>query len=175
MRAVTIARNYADTLFELAGQSSATEAWGDLMDVTAAAFETPSIEAMLMSPRVSKAEKVRIVSEALHDAPRPFVLFLVAVIHRGRQMLLGMIADEYRELLDQQLGRVRAGITLAREVDATRRDEIVARLAKALDKDVIAGFVVDPAILGGAVVKVGSQVYDGSVRKRLGRLRRQLL
>ncbi len=175
MRAVTIARNYAETLFELAKQAEATTAWGELMDVTAAALQTPSIEAVLMSPRVATEQKIAIVSEALHDAPRPFVLFLVAVLRRGRQTLLGMIADEYGELLDVQLGRVRAGITTARPVDTARREEIMARLSKALDKAVIAGFVVDPAILGGTVIKIGSQVYDGSVRKRLGRLRRQLL
>lgn len=175
MRAVTIARNYAETLFDLANQAKATAAWGDLIDVTAAAFHTPSIESVLMSPRVTTDQKVAIVKEALSDAPRPFVLFLEAVIRRGRQMLLGTIADQYRELLDQQLGRVRAGVTTAHEVDEVRRKEIVDRLAAAFDKEVIAGFVVDPAILGGAIVKIGSQVYDGSVRKRLGRLRRQLL
>lgn len=175
MRSVTIARNYADTLFALATEAGATEAWGDLMDVTAAALGTPSIEAVLMSPRVTKEQKIRIVTEALDGAPKRFVLFLVAVIRRGRQALLGMVADEYRAMLDLQLGRVRAGVTVARQIDDARKGEIVARLQSALGKEVIAGFSVDPAILGGAIVRIGSQVYDGSVRKRLGRLRRQLI
>jgi F-type H+-transporting ATPase subunit delta len=70
---------------------------------------------------------------------------------------------------------VRAGITLAREADALTRNVITERLAKAIGKDVIAGFAVDPAILGGTIVRIGDRVYDGSVRKRLGRLRQQLL
>lgn len=176
MRAITIARNYAETLFELARRAGGEiEAWGDLMDVTAAAMGTPKIEAMLMSPRVPTEQKVRIVSAALEGAPRPFVLFLAAVIRRGRQVLLSTIADEYRAMLDQSLGRVRAGITLARPVDEARKAEIVAKLAAGLGKEVIAGFAVDPAIIGGTIVKIGDQVYDGSVRKRLGRLRRQLI
>jgi F-type H+-transporting ATPase subunit delta len=172
---VTIARNYAETLFELARRADATSAWGELMDATAGALASPGIEAMLMSPRVPTEEKVRIVSEALRDAPKQFVLFLAAVIRRGRQPLLGTIADEYRLMLDQTLGRVRAGITLAQPADEARKAEIVQKLSAALGKEVIAGFAVDPAILGGTIVKIGDQVYDGSVRRRLGRLRRQLI
>ena len=175
MRSVTIARNYAETLFDLARRDGATEAWGELMDTTAAAMGTDKVEAVLMSPRVTTEQKVRIVSDALAGAPRPFVQFLAAVLRRGRQVLLPTIADEYRAMLDQSLGRVRAGITMARPVDEARKAEIVAKLSAALGKEVIAGFAVDPAILGGTVVRIGDQVYDGSVRKRLGRLRRQLI
>jgi F-type H+-transporting ATPase subunit delta len=70
---------------------------------------------------------------------------------------------------------VRAGITLARDVDPLARQVISERLAAAIGKEVIAGFVVDPAILGGTIVRIGDRIYDGSVRKRLGRLRNQLL
>ncbi len=175
MRPVTIARNYAEALLTLAERAEATEAWGDLLDATAAAMSTPSIEAAMVSPRVPKERKLVIVSEALSTAPRPFQLFVVAVVKRGRQLLLGRIADEYRVLVDAKLGRVRAGITLAREVDALAKQVITERLATAIGKEVIAGFAVDPAILGGTIVRIGDRVYDGSVRKRLGRLRQQLL
>ncbi|MCB9504855.1 MAG: ATP synthase F1 subunit delta [Gemmatimonadales bacterium] len=175
MRDVTIARNYAETLFELASRAEGVEGWGELLDATAAAMQAPKVESMLMSPRVHRDEKVRIVSDALREAPRPFVLFLVALIRRGRQYLIGTIADEYRVLADDKLGRVRASITLARDADPLTRQVISERLARAIGKDVIAGFVTDPAILGGTIVRIGDQVHDGSVRKRLGRLRRQLL
>jgi F-type H+-transporting ATPase subunit delta len=175
VRSIAIARNYADTLFELARRADDLEAWGALLDATAAAMTTPSVEAVMMSPRVTRDRKIAIVSEALKDAPRPFVLFLIAMIRRGRQVLIDTVADEYRALVDDTLGRVRAGITVAREIDEAAKADLVARLAKAIDKEVIAGFVVDPAILGGTVVRIGSQVYDGTVRKRLSRLRRRLL
>lgn len=175
MRDISIARNYAETLYELATAADAVEPWSVLVDETAAAMSTPSIEAMLMSPRVPRDEKVRIVTAALAGAPRTFVLFMGAVINRNRQSLVGMIADEYRTMSDAHLGRVRAGITLAREVDPLTRSVIVERLAKAIGKEVIAGFATDPSILGGTIVRIGDQVYDGSVKKRLSRLRQQLL
>lgn len=175
MREITIARNYAEALYTLAGQAGALEKWGELIDATAAATSVPTIEAVLMSPRVGKERKVAIVTDALRNAPRPFALFLAAVIRRGRQMLIRRIADEYRVLVDDKMGRVRAGITTARDMNDSVRDDMVKRLSAAIGKDVIAGFVVDPTILGGAVVRIGDQVYDGSVRKKLGRLKRSLL
>jgi F-type H+-transporting ATPase subunit delta len=175
VRDVTIARNYAETLFELGTRAGAIERYGEILDAAAAAFSAPSVESMLMSPRVTKQEKARIVASALEGAPSPFVQFMVAVIKRGRQFLVPTIADEYRTLVDAKLGRARASITLAREADPLARQQISERLSKALGKDVIAAFTTDPAILGGTVVRIGDLVYDGSLRKRLGRLRRSLI
>lgn len=175
MREVTIARNYAEALFALATKAEAPEAWGDLIDAVAGAMSTASIEAVLMSPRVPKERKVTIVTEALSDAPVPFVRFVAAVIRRNRQLMLGQIADEYRALVDVKLNRVRAGVTVAREMDALARSVIVERLSKAIGKDVIAGFATDPSLLGGVVVRIGDRIYDGSVRKRLAVLRHKLL
>ncbi len=175
MRDITIARNYAEVLLTLAEHAGAAEEWGELVDVTAAALTTPTIEAVLISPRVTRERKVALLEVALRGAPTPFVRFIGALIKRGRQLLLGQIADEYRAMVDLKLNRVRAGVTLAREPDALTRSVIVERLAAAIGKDVIAGFATDPSLLGGVVVRIGDRVYDGSVRKRLGRLRQQLI
>jgi F-type H+-transporting ATPase subunit delta len=175
VRDVTIARNYAETLLALAQHGDALEQWGARIDTTAAALSTPSIEAVLMSPRVPRDRKIALVTEALQDYPRPFSLFVAAVIRRGRTMLLGVIADEYHTLVDVKLNRVRAGVTVARDVDALARQVIVERLSKVIGKTVIAGFTTDPALLGGVVVRIGDRIYDGSVRKRLAGLRHKLL
>lgn len=177
MRSETIARNYAEALFTLGEQSGQTELYADLMDAVAGAVETsPDIQAMLMSPRVPKAEKSRLLSAALEEsAPREFVLFLQAVVKRGRQQLFGEIAREYLGLLDIKLNRVRAGVTVAREPNQAMRDAIAAALSEALGKEVLPSYHVDPAILGGAIVRVGERIYDGSVRRRMTRLRRELL
>jgi F-type H+-transporting ATPase subunit delta len=175
VRDVTIARNYAEALLALAERHGKLEPWGELVDTTAAAFSTPSVEAVLMTPRVPRDRKIALVSEALAGQPKEFVLFIAAVIRRGRIMLLGQIADEYHVLVDVKMNRVRAGVTLARDVDALARQVIVERLSKSLGMNVIAGFTVDPSLLGGVVVRVGDRIYDGSVRKRLTSLRHKLL
>ena len=103
------------------------------------------------------------------------MLFLQALVKRGRQGLLRDIATAYLDLVDVKLNRVRAGVTLAREPDAEMRRIVAAGLREALKQEVIASFRVDAEILGGAVVRIGDRVYDGSIRRRMTRLRRQLL
>jgi F-type H+-transporting ATPase subunit delta len=175
VRPVTVARNYAETLFELGEQTGKAELYGELIDAVAGVVETtPAIGDMLMSPRVPKSEKSRLLGAGLKEAPKQFVLFLQAVVRRGRGQLMRLIASEYAVLLDVKFNRLRAGVTLARTPDETLRRSIEAGLAKAFGKHVIASFSTDPQLLGGAVVRVGERVYDGSVRRRLTRLRRQL-
>ena len=176
MRSETIARNYAEALFELGERSGQTQRYAELIDALAGAVETtPEVQAVLMSPRVPKAAKGRILAGALSDAPREFVLFLQALVKRGRQYLLGDIASEYTGLLDIKFNRIRAGVTLAQPADDVLRRSIQERLSRQLGKEVIPSFSVDPAILGGVVVRVGERIHDGSVRRRLTKLRRHLL
>jgi F-type H+-transporting ATPase subunit delta len=176
LRSETVARNYAEALFDLGERSGNTEGYVDLIDAVAAAVEqTPRVQAVLMSPKVPKSEKARILGGALQDTPREFVLFLQALVKRGRQQLLREIATEYLKLLDQKLDRVRAGVTLARNPDERLKRAIQDSLSRQLGKQVIPAFTVDPEILGGAIVRVGERVLDGSVRRRMTKLRRQLL
>ena len=176
MRTETVALNYAEALFQLAERSANTERYADLLDAVASAIEqTPKVQAVLQSPRVPKAAKAQFLGAALRDAPREFVLFLQAVVKRGRQQLLREIATEYLGLLDQKLDRVRAGVTLARNPDEKLKQTIQEGLSRQLGKHVIPAFSVDPEILGGTIVRVGERVLDGSVRRRMTKLRRQLL
>lgn len=176
MSNVTIARNYAEALFALGEKSGQAPRYADLIDALAAAVQTtPQVQSVLMSPRVPKAEKSRILAGALRDAPRDFVLFLQALVKRGRQYLLREISTEYQGLLDIKLNRIRAGVTLARPADEGLRRSIQVQLARQLGKEIIPSFSVDPAILGGVVVRVGERIHDGSVRRRMTKLRRQLL
>ena len=176
MRPVTIARNYAEALFDLGEQTGQTDQYAQLLDAVAAAVQaSPEVQSILTSPRVPKAEKARILGAALRDTPRPFVLFLQAVVKRGRQALLDEIAREYEALLDIKHNRIRAGVTLARTIDEKLREQVRAGLSRHFGKEVVAEFSVDPEILGGAVVRIGTRHYDGSLRRKLTMLRRQLL
>ena len=176
MRATIIARNYAEALFDLGEQSGNTDRYAELIDALAGAVETaPEVQAVLMSPRVPKAEKARLLAAALKDAPREFVLFLQALVKRNRHRLLREIASEYQALLDIKHNRVRAGVTLAQPADPALQREIQAALSRQLGKEVLAAFHLDPEILGGTVVRIGERIHDGSVRRRMTKLRRQLL
>lgn len=177
MREPTIARNYAEALFQVGERNDATERFADLLDALAGAIEADEqIRVVLESPRVSKRQKSQILRRALEAlAPEPFLRFLEAVVKRGRQGILPAISREFQGLVDIKFNRVHAGIVLAREPDAALRDEIRVRLSEILAKDVVTHIRTDPRIIGGIVVRVGDSVMDGSIRRKLKRLRRQML
>lgn len=176
MRSPAIAKNYAEALFALGEKSGRSERYAALLEALAAAVEgLPTVQAVLMSPKVTKARKAELLAKALPRAPRELTRWLEAVVKRGRQRLLAEMAEAYVALLDQKFNRVRAGITVAREPDKALRKSIEQALAKLLGKEVLAAYEVQPAILGGAVIRVGDRVLDGSVRRKLVQLRRHLL
>lgn len=177
MRAPTIARNYAEVLYTLGERSGRTEEYARLLDALAGAVETsPEAQSVLMSPKVTKARKAELLAAALPGSEaRELVHFLRAVVQRGRQLALSEIARQYATLVDVKHNRVRAGITLARSPDPALQAAISAALGKALGKEVVPTFIVEPEILGGTIVRVGDRVLDGSVRRKLAQLRRQLL
>jgi len=89
--------------------------------------------------------------------------------------LLREIADAYMGLVDIKFNRVRADVTLAREPNDELRRSIQAALEKMLEKEVIARYHTEPAILGGTMVRVGDRIFDGSIRRRATMLRRKLM
>lgn len=177
MRAESVALNYAEALFALGEASGRSVEYADLLDALAEAIRvSPRAEAVLMSPKVPKAKKADLLAQTLAGrATSEFVLFLKAVVKRGRQGLLPEMAHALLGLLDVKFNRTRASVTLARQPDEALRAAILAALTRATGKEVIATYHVDPSILGGAIVRVGDRVLDGSVRRRAVRLRRQLL
>jgi F-type H+-transporting ATPase subunit delta len=177
MRDSTIARNYAETLLELARRANDLDGWGKMiMDVASALEADESLRLFLETPRISADAKNELLGKAFQDRmPRVFVRFLQTVVKNRRQALIPEIAEEYRTLLDHVEGRVHAQVTVARESDDAERQLIAKELSRVLGKTVIPHLTVNPAILGGVVVRVGDEVMDGSVRRRLAKLRNTLV
>ena len=177
MRDTTIARNYAETLFALASKAEDLRGWGKTITELATAVEQdPTLRLFLESPRISGAEKIRVLGKAFQDRmPRLMVRFLQSLVTHRRQMLIPEIAHEYQDIVDEAEGRMHARVTTARAASDAEVKEISTQLSRMFRKDVVPHMVVDPAIMGGVVVNVGDTVLDGSVRKRLGTLRRRML
>ncbi len=177
MRDSSIARNYAEALLALARKANDTAGWG--MAVSAlgdAVAQDATLQHFLEAPQVSASEKNAVLGKALAGkVPATFVRFVQKLVTNRRQLLLPAVAVEYHNLLDEAEGRVHARVTVSREYDAAGREAITASLTKALKKTVVPHVTVDPRILGGIVVRVGDTVMDGSVRRRLGRLRERLV
>lgn len=177
MREPTIARNYAEALFQLGERTGQSERLGDLIEGVGGTIEADrTVRVVLESPRVTKAVKQGLLARALKNrAPESFIRFLSAVVKRGRQGLIPAIAREYMGLLDIKLDRVHASVALARSPDKKLQNAVKKSLSEVLGKEVIPHFRDDPGIIGGVIVRVGDRVMDGSLRRRLKLLRRQML
>jgi len=177
MNDATIGRNYAETLLTLAKKENEQEEWGALIEAIAAAMhEDRMLRTFLESPKLAASRKIGILGEALGKrVPPVFLRFLDTVIMKRRQMLIPAIATEYRALIDESEDRVHANVTVAREPAEPERDALARQLSRLFGKRVVPHLTLNPAILGGVVVKVGDTVMDGSVRRRLDTLRSRLL
>jgi F-type H+-transporting ATPase subunit delta len=176
MREETIARNYAEALLALATKADNREGFGAMIrDVANAMGNTETLRRFLESPRVSAAAKNEVFSKAFGDrVPRLFLRFLQKLVANRRQMLIPEIATEYQNLLDDAEGRLHAEVTVASPLSDTESAAVATKLSGALGKTIVPHVVVNPAIMGGIVVKVGDVVMDGSVRRRLSSLAHQV-
>ncbi len=176
MRDTTIARNYAEALLALARKANALDAWGSMISAVSDAVERdPRLANFLAAPQVPAAQKNQIIEKAFGPVlPKLLVRFLQKLVDNRRQTLIPEIAVEYANLVDETEGRVHAQVTLAREASEADRALIAKRLSERLGKVVVPHLHVNPAILGGVIVKVGDTVMDGSVKKRLATLRSRL-
>ncbi|MFL5465756.1 MAG: F0F1 ATP synthase subunit delta [Gemmatimonadaceae bacterium] len=172
-----IGRNYAEALLTLARKAGEQEEWGQLIDAIAVAMrEDHTLRTFLESPKLAGSQKIAILQKALGKrVPPVFLRFLDTVIGKRRQMLIPSIASEYRLLIDESEDRVHATVTVARETAEPEREALARQLSRLLGKKVVPHISLNPAILGGVIVKVGDTVMDGSIRKRLAVLKARML
>ena len=177
MRETTIARSYADALFELGERQHAQQAFAAALQEMVALLEhEPRVRLFIESPRIELADKKAALQRALGTRVPPlFLNFLFVVLDKGRQRLLPEIAAEHAQLLDDAAGRVHVQVTLAREVDERGEEDLRAELTRILGRTVIPHVRVNPKILGGFILRYGYRVVDASLRRRLAGMRRRLL
>jgi F-type H+-transporting ATPase subunit delta len=131
-------------------------------------FENPAI------PAVQKVEILDKLNAKL-KLQKELRNLIAVLISNDRIAQVSDVADAYRRLLQEQIGIRPAEIVTARELDSKEREDLVTELAKLAGSKIQASFTLDKSILGGTVVRIGSTVYDGSVRGRLERLKEALI
>ena len=172
-----VARRYAEALADVALEQKSPDAVRrDLQAFIDVFFGAADLRNTLESPAVNADVKRAVVEKiaakmGLAPAVRNFVYLIVD--HRRTEMLVE-IQHAFLDELNSRLGIEEAAVTSARELSAAEKKELTAALERRTGKKIEAKFHEDKALLGGAVVRLGSTVYDGSVREQLNRLREQL-
>jgi F-type H+-transporting ATPase subunit delta len=176
MAAVTsrYARALADVILE--SRLDAARAVSDMRAMVGIVGASADLRHVWESPAVPAEQKLGLLDGIVAKAgvSRPVRNFIAVLIDRHRLAALPEIARQFEAELDQRLGFAEAEVTTARELDGPEKAELEARLATVTGKKVRATYGRDPALLGGAIIKVGSTIYDGSVRGQLHRLKEQI-
>ncbi len=149
---------------------------GQFNDFLATWNESAELRTFFVNPVIPAARKVEILDKlnAKLGLQKEVRNLLAVLIDNGRIDAVGEVAAAYGRLLQEQSGIRQAEIVTARALSAEEREALLAGVGKLAGARVEASFKQDASILGGTVVRIGSTVYDGSVRGRLERLKEQL-
>ena len=168
-------RVYANALFEAARDGNRLGAVREeLAQVVAAEAEVPELRELLRNPQVDPRARTAALEELFAGSDELLRNFLLVLADKGRAGHLEEIAAEFERLVADHEGIVHAELTTAVELSDEDARKLLAQIEKASGRRVEARRQVDPDLIGGIVLQVGSHRLDASVRGRLERLRREL-
>ncbi len=169
--AATIARPYAKAAFLVARDAKALAAWSQALAGAAALVADAKAAARLADPALSVAE-LQAAFAGLGGASidAPWANFVGLLAENKRLALLPQIAAQYAQLKHAYENEIDVEVTAATALDETQSAKLAASLERRFGRRVRLSTRIDPDLLGGAVIRAGDQVIDGSIRGRLTRL-----
>jgi F-type H+-transporting ATPase subunit delta len=168
-------RTYARSLFEAAREAGRVPAVRrDLGDFVDAERQVPELGELLRNPQLDKRAKTAAVDAVASDAD-PFVLNLLRLlVEKGRGGEVAQVADEFERMAAADAGELSVELTTAYELSDEEARAIVAQIEQRSGRKVEANRTVDPELIGGMVLQVGSRRVDASIRGRIEQLGRDL-
>jgi F-type H+-transporting ATPase subunit delta len=171
----TIARPYAKAAFRYAQESKAFAEWSQGLKAAAEIVADPRLAALTKSPQWSQADLVSVIADVAGEKFSTAMQNFVRVLAENhRLLLLPEIAAHYEVLRSDIDNIVDVEVVSAVELNAAQADKLKQALSKRLKRQVRMQTSVDPTLVGGAVVRAGDLVIDGSLKGRLERLATEL-
>lgn len=168
---------YATALADIVLEQGAAEPTRIQLEEFRAAFaESAELRNFLISPAIPRDAKHGVIEKivARLGASKIIRNFLFVMSDNQRVHLLPEIADTFKQVLEQRQGVAEAQVTSPLELTDVQKTSLVRTLERVSGKKIQARYFLDPALLGGVLVKIGDMIYDGSVRNRLHQLRARL-
>lgn len=168
----TIARPYARAAFETAKtEDGGLSRWSELLSLAAGIADDPTMRTVLGSPTTDDQHKAGLFLELCGDKlGKSGGNFIKLLAENERLALLPEIAEVFEELRAEAEKTVEAELVSAFEIDDPQRDKLAAALSKRLAREVVLNCRVDESLLGGAIVRAGDLVIDGSAKSKLAKL-----
>ncbi len=170
MSVQTVARRYASALVDVVLQrGEAREVQGELLAWEKMFQASPMLQEVFRNPTIALDKKRGVLNKLIdRSKPKPATAnFLKVLLQNQRLTDLGEINQKLAEILDLRAGMVAATVTTARTVPENAQQKLHAKLLSLTGKKVRINFTTDPELIGGLVTRIGSTVYDGSVRNHL--------
>lgn len=174
----TIARRYGTALADVVIKTGETETVrSELRSWETMIKSNADLTNAFSSPAIPHANKEKVLNSLLQrtSPSKTTSNFLRVLLNNGRLGELGEITNKLDSILEERSGIVTAQITSAHEIHSEEKAEFKKTLEKLTGKTVNLNFNIDSALIGGVVTRIGSQVYDGSVRSKLENLKEQLV
>ncbi len=167
----TAARPYARAAYDIANTHSEQPLWTDMLSYMAAVAFDPNMTALLDSPALSQAQSaemfIKVCEDKIDQRAKNFVKLLA---ENDRIKLLPEIAALYEHYRAEAEGSIEAEVISATETSDDQLAKIAAALKTRLGKEVRVTSKIDPALIGGAIIRAGDMVIDGSLSGRLNKL-----
>ena len=178
MSSQAVARRYAVALADVAlARSEAQEVREELAAWDALVRSNAQLLEVLRHPAISYEQRLGVLEELIRRArPRPTTAnFLKVLLQNGRFAELGEVSTQFAQELDRRSGIVTAQVTTARPLSADAQEALRAKLGQLTGSHVRLQFEVDDELIGGIVTRIGSTLYDGSVRGRLQQMKQKMV
>jgi F-type H+-transporting ATPase subunit delta len=175
----TMGRRYSKALMALALEKN--EPLGELQreidEFSGALSAEPKLMSFLTDPNVLLDDRTRALEKILAAVEtRPLITYLSRLLlQKGRLLFLSDIAREFQQLVDTYEGVIRASVVSAKELPSEETETIRNLLQARFGKKIVLSVSIDPELIGGLVIKVGSLSFDGSIRSQLKDIQSQLL
>lgn len=173
----SLSQRYARALVDVALENNIAETVRtELSEFATLVVDSADLRNFLASPAIPRAQKSALIGQIAGrmGASETLKNFLLVLADNRRTGELNEIVVAYTEQLYARLGIADVYVTSARELDEGQKKEMTGALERLTKKKISAQYWVDPELIGGAVVRIGSTIYDGSVRQQLERLRARL-
>jgi len=174
----TVARPYARAAFGYAREARSFSAWSQLLAAGAAIASTAGADELFGNPRVKDAELIDLIAGVASDSGAKVEAegrnYLALLAQNGRLGFLPEIAEQFEALRAEVENRLEVEVTTAFALTAEQTKRLADALATRFKRDVLITETVDALLVGGAIVRAGDLVIDGSVEGRLARLQQQI-
>lgn len=173
-----LAERYAGALVDVAlTNGQADQVKRELAEFAGLIRESPDLHSFLANPSIARGAKHAAIEAIVTrmGASRTLRNYLFVIVDHRHAGMLVEIEQAFSRLLDARMGIMQAQVTSAAQLSDKERAELTAALTKLTGDKIEAQYTTDAALIGGAVVRIGSTIYDGSVRTQLERMRARMI